>query len=143
MGDVLSRAQRSYCMSKIRGKDTSPELRLRKALWNAGVRYRIKSAVIGRPDIVIAKARLAVFVDGCFWHRCPRHFVMPNTRPLFWKTKIMRNQARDKFVNATLKRLGWEVVRLWEHEIDTNLQAVCARITRLSTKRLTGNHIRS
>jgi len=118
-------------MSRIRGRDTGPETRIRKALWALGLRYRIKNRLPGRPDIVISHARIAVFVDGCFWHQCPKHFVMPRTRRAFWKQKIQANRARDRGVNRKLKRDGWSVLRFWEHEIDTQLALTCSLVLKV------------
>jgi len=126
--DILTPQQRAYCMSRIRGRDTVPEIRFRKALWGLGVRYRAKNRLSGRPDIVIKNARIVVFVDGCFWHQCPKHFVMPRTRRQFWKNKIEGNKRRDRVVNKTLRRDGWTVLRFWEHEIDEQLARACSRI---------------
>jgi DNA mismatch endonuclease (patch repair protein) len=128
--DVLNTEQRAYCMSRIRGRDTEPELRFRKALWALGIRYRIKNRLIGRPDIVIVRARIAIFIDGCFWHRCPTHFTAPRTRKMFWKKKIDANRRRDRTVNHLLRRDGWTVVRIWEHEIKKNLERACDRVIR-------------
>lgn len=119
MVDVLTPAQRKYCMSRIRGKDTKPEIVLRKLLWAAGCRYRLKNRLPGRPDIVFPRSKLAVFVDGCFWHGCPKHAVMPKTNRAFWRKKLSRNMQRDREVNHQLRKMGWRVVRLWEHQVDT------------------------
>jgi DNA mismatch endonuclease (patch repair protein) len=128
MTDVLNRKQRSYCMSRIQGKDTGAELQLRKALWNLGIRYRLRSSLPGRPDVVIVGARVAVFVDGCFWHQCPKHFTMPKSRRRFWATKIQNNRVRDRLVNGMLRKAGWKVIRVWEHEVESHLDFVCKRI---------------
>lgn len=126
--DVLTPEQRSRCMSRIKGKNTGPELRLRKALWNRGVRYRLDLRIPGKPDMVFPKRRVAVFIDGCFWHGCPAHGVKPKTNAIFWKDKIERNQRRDNLVNAELQRQGWRVLRFWEHEVEESIQVVVNRI---------------
>jgi DNA mismatch endonuclease (patch repair protein) len=126
--DVLTRRQRSYCMSQVRGRNTAPELALRKALWARGLRYRLKNSLTGRPDIVFHSARVAVFVDGCFWHGCPVHAVMPKTRVIFWMTKIGRTRFRDREVGNALKQRGWQVIRVWEHQVNKELRQVVARI---------------
>jgi DNA mismatch endonuclease (patch repair protein) len=128
--DVLTAEQRSYCMSRIRGRDTSPETRLRKLLWAFGVRYRIRTRLPGRPDIVITRHRVVVFVDGCFWHKCPVHFVMPRTRSTFWKRKIRKNRSRDRTINEQLTRDHWKVVRIWEHDVEKRLTHACRRVLR-------------
>ena len=100
MSDVLSRAQRSYCMSRIRGRDTSPEVRLRKELWRRGLRYRLSSKLPGKPDLVFPACQTAVFVDGCFWHRCPQHFTAPRSNADFWRRKVDANVERDRRVGS-------------------------------------------
>jgi len=120
MADVLTPAQRRYCMSRIRGKDTKPELVLRKLLWSAGHRYRLKSRLPGKPDIVFPRSKVAVFIDGCFWHGCPKHAVLPKTNRAFWRRKLSRNIQRDQEVNRQLRKMSWRVVRLWEHEVEAN-----------------------
>ncbi len=139
MADVLTKEQRSHCMSAIRGKDTKPEILLRKALWNRGYRYRLKNRLPGRPDIVFPTERVAVFVDGCFWHGCPEHYRKPATNAGFWREKIRKNTQRDKEVNALLKSEGWKVLRIWEHAVRDNPEA-CARqvIRALEAKRAQG-----
>ena len=92
------------------------------------MRYRIKNKLPGRPDIVIASRKVAVFVDGCFWHMCPRHFSMPKVNRSFWREKLKRNVARDREVSASLKKLGWKVIRIWEHEIVDHLDRCVARV---------------
>ncbi|GAA4892256.1 very short patch repair endonuclease [Tessaracoccus lubricantis] len=106
-------------MSRIRSKDTTPELRLRQRLHRLGYRYRVNA----RPeqdlrytaDLIFTRARVAVFVDGCFWHGCPEHFVTPKTRTDFWLAKIDGNSARDRISTHALEEAGWTVVRIWEH----------------------------
>lgn len=126
--DVLTRQQRRYCMSRIRGRNTRPEVALRSALRAFGIHYRFGSHLPGRPDLVVSAARLAIFIDGCFWHQCPKHFVMPRTRHDFWRMKIERNTRRDRQVNEQLKQAGWKVIRVWEHDVKDRLPAACARI---------------
>lgn len=118
MPDILTKAQRSYNMSKIRGKNTKAELRLRRLLFENGIRnYRLNSSLPGKPDIIFPKKKIAIFVDGCFWHKCSLHFVEPKTRTEFWLKKIDDNVKRDKEVTEILKQNGWQVLRFWEHEI--------------------------
>lgn len=107
-------------MGKIRGKNTGPELALRRAVWAHGVRFRCHpKSVAGRPDIALSKARLAVFVDGCFWHGCPKHFRVPKTRARFWSEKIARNGERRRTVVRELA--GWTVLEFFECELRENL----------------------
>lgn len=122
MADVLTSRQRSYCMSRIKGKNTKPEKRLRKALWARGYRYRVKNNLYGKPDIVYHRKKLAVFVDGCFWHGCPEHYNRPATNAEFWLAKISGTKKRDQQVNKKLKKDGWRVIRFWEHDIKDNLE---------------------
>jgi len=114
-GGVTMAVSRSEIMSRIRGRDTGPELALRKALRAAGLRgYRTNW---GRPsiDVAFTRRRLAVFVDGCFWHGCPEHCKTPKTNRAYWVPKIARNAARDKESAAAWESRGWVVLRLWEH----------------------------
>lgn len=116
---------RSTNMANIRGRDTSPEMLLRKALWQNGFRFRVNFRVVGiRPDIVFTARKLVVFVDGCFWHGCPQHYVMPRTRPEFWSDKLETNTRRDRKQTVGLMENGWRVLRFWEHEIETDLARV-------------------
>ena len=118
--------KRSKIMSKIRGKNTKPELALRKALWQKGVRYRLKNKLPGRPDISIKKYKLAIFVDGEFWHGYNwnerQHTIKSNRR--FWIPKIERNMQRDQEVNRQLEAMGFTNFRFWSKEILNNLE-VC------------------
>ncbi|MFE9693628.1 very short patch repair endonuclease [Micromonospora sp. NPDC005806] len=107
-------------MKANRSTGTKPELALRRALFAAGLRYRVnlKVSVPGRtvrPDVVFTRTRVAVFLDGCFWHGCPQHGRMPSDPSGYWHQKIDRNQARDSAVDQALYESGWQVVRLWEH----------------------------
>lgn len=116
MTDVVDRATRSRMMAAIKGRDTKPELLIRKGLFSLGWRYRLhQTALPGKPDIVVAKARAAVFVDGCFWHRheC-QLFRLPATNRRFWDRKLNRNKAVDAEVTALLLAGGWRVMRIWE-----------------------------
>lgn len=108
--------QRSRCMSRIRSKDTTPEIYIRKMLWAADFRYRLKSKLPGKPDIVLKKHMAVIFVNGCFWHShegCPKS-KLPATRKEFWENKIASNVARDKRNIAELKKRGWRVAVVWE-----------------------------
>jgi DNA mismatch endonuclease (patch repair protein) len=124
MADVMTPAQRSHCMSRIRARDTQPEVVIRKMLWSLGCRYRINSSLPGKPDIVFTRQRLAVFIDGCFWHRCPLHYQAPATNPGFWETKIAGNVRRDRDVDARLGKTGWSTLRFWEHEVKNDPEQV-------------------
>lgn len=129
MPDVLTKEQRSYNMSRIRSKDTGAELRLRSMLRERGLRnYRIYYDLPGKPDIVFTKMKLVIFVDGCFWHKCPIDFVMPATRTEFWMKKIESNIRRDKETDEMLRKEGWSVLRFWEHQIRKEPEKVIAVI---------------
>jgi DNA mismatch endonuclease (patch repair protein) len=105
-------------MSRIRGKDTAPEIKFRKLLWAEGIRgYRIHFNLPGKPDIVFTKKKIVVFIDGCLWHKCPVCFQEPETRKEFWMKKIQSNVDRDIRNNQNLTADGWIVIRIWEHEI--------------------------
>jgi DNA mismatch endonuclease (patch repair protein) len=121
MTDTLTPAERSQLMGCIRSANTTPELLLRKALWTAGLRYRLKNKLPGKPDIVFAAAKVAVFVDGCFWHGCPLHGRIPKSNQPFWVGKFTHNIARDLATEAALAAQGWRVMRFWEHEVEQDL----------------------
>ena len=116
MANVFTKAKRNEVMSRIRGsgnKDT--ELRLIALFREHGITgWRRKARVFGKPDFVFPKVRVAVFVDGCYWHGCPRHATMPKTNRAFWTEKLSRNKARDRKVTRTLRADDWSVRRVWE-----------------------------
>jgi len=116
-------------MSRIRSSDTKPEVRLRKALWADGLRYRLQYKVENiRPDIVFVSKKVAIFVDGCQWHGCPEHYVKPRTRDEFWSKKLRDSVERDIIQTKLLKSKGWIVRRVWEHEIWENTVQVVNEI---------------
>lgn len=117
---VTSRG-RSRNMAAIRRRDTRPERELRAALHRIGYRFRKDyrvdlEGVRARPDIAFTKRRVAVFVDGCFWHACPEHFASPRQNSTYWSPKIRGNVERDRRQDAALSEAGWVVLRIWEHE---------------------------
>ena len=117
MADRLTPQERSALMSRVRGKDTKPEKCVRSALHRLGYRFRLHSkALPGRPDVVLSRHRVVVFVHGCFWHSHPgcRRAARPTSNRRFWNTKIDRNVGRDCEVALALRRLGWRVVVVWE-----------------------------
>jgi len=120
MTDVHNTKIRSFNMSKIRGKNTKPELLVRKFLFSKGLRYRLHSKSLpGKPDIILKKYRTVIFINGCFWHghyKC-KYFVLPKTNSEWWKQKIDETIERDKKVNFKLKELGWKIITIWECEL--------------------------
>jgi DNA mismatch endonuclease (patch repair protein) len=136
MADTFSPAERSEIMRRVRGRDTSPERLLRKALWAQGLRgYRLNVRKLqGCPDVVFSRARVAVFVDGCFWHGCPKHCRMPSSNRQYWDRKIGRNVERDKRHARELRKAGWTVIRLWEHQVRESLGRCAARVERAVLK---------
>lgn len=121
---------RSENMARIRSRDTAPELKLRKALWGDGLRYRLKSDLPGRPDLIFAEARLAIFMDGCFWHGCPLHYSAPANRSDFWAEKLRENVRRDLCVDEDLAALDWRSFRVWQHDL-TELDKLVRRVADL------------
>ena len=119
MPDVFTKAKRSDVMSRIRAhgnKDTELALiRVLRAHRITG--WRRRQAVFGKPDFIFPKLKVAVFVDGCFWHGCPTHETKPRNNAAFWRNKFARNKARDRLVTRTLRKNGWRVLRIWEHEL--------------------------
>lgn len=110
-------------MRTVRRRDTAPEMALRRALWGLGLRYRVHAACVGscRPDILFTRRRVAVFVDGCFWHVCPAHATLPATNREWWADKLASNVRRDRENDALLRDAGYIVVRVWEHEDPANV----------------------
>ena len=116
--DTVSKEKRSEMMSHVKGRDSKMEVSFRKELWKHGFRYRKNSTkYFGTPDIVLPKYKTTIFLDSCFWHGCKEHCRLPTTRAKFWKEKIERNKERDREVNKHYKRIGWRVIRLWEHDL--------------------------
>ena len=132
MADTITRERRSWNMSRIKGRDTGPELRLRSLLHRAGFRFRLHSKELpGKPDIVLPKYRAAIFVHGCFWHRhdgC-RNATMPSTRTEFWKSKFDSNVGRDERNQAALKAAGWTVLTVWECELKSDAPGVVEKLS--------------
>lgn len=126
MTDFLSPSERSERMSRIRGKDTKPEIALRKVLHGLGFRFRLHGAGLpGRPDIVLPRYKTVVFVHGCFWHRHPDCNIAttPKSNTGFWKEKFQKNKERDARSRKALEELGWTVLVAWECELDSMKKA--------------------
>jgi DNA mismatch endonuclease (patch repair protein) len=117
---AASSPQVSDFMSRMGRRDTRPELLLRRILHARGLRYRVDQPLLPdrrrRADVAFGRAKVAVFVDGCFWHGCPEHLVWPKSNEAFWRKKLDANRLRDEDTNRQLRDQGWEVVRVWEHE---------------------------
>ena len=129
VADRLSKAERSALMSRIRSKDTGIELSLRTALHISGLRYRLhRKDLPGTPDIVFPRARVAVFVDGCFWHGFDYGAWSKDLTPP-WRQKIEANMARDRRNNALLSTAGWYVMRVWQHDVQRDLPRVVSEIS--------------
>ena len=133
---------RSQIMSRVGQRDTAPELRLRLALYATGVRYRVNLRVEGiKADIVHPRSRVAIFVDGCFWHGCPMHATRPATNQAYWLPKLDANRERDLRQTKRLSDAGWKVIRVWEHdcrspttELVSSLAAACGVVSPASKK---------
>ena len=118
MTDVHTKKQRSYNMSCIRSRETKPEIILKKFLDDKGFAYQ--PDLYGKPDFVNFDKKVVLFVDGCFWHKCPKCFVTPSTNKGFWEKKIDGNVLRDKEINHNYLNSRWKVIRIWEHLLKQN-----------------------
>lgn len=122
-------------MSRNRRRDTGPEHAVRRGLHAEGLRFRVDHPVrvdelLVRPDVVFTRCRVAVFVDGCFWHQCPEHGNLPGRNREYWLPKLERNVARDARVNMALTNAGWTVIRAWEHEPPSDVVAKVEAVVR-------------
>jgi len=134
--DDISREQRHKCMSAVKSRNTKPEVMLRQELWHNGIRgYRLHARIEGHPDIYLPCAKLAVFVDGCFWHGCPQCKTIPSTRKEFWSRKIHGNRERDRSVDADLANSGITVLRIWEHDVLNDPEQCLKRIATVLEER--------
>ena len=132
--DFLTKKQRSVRMAAIKDRgNRTTELRILELFRQEGIHgWRRHWNLEGKPDFVFPRERLAVFVDGCFWHGCPHHFKRPRSRRAFWNAKVARNKARDLQVNRRLREKGWTVIRIWEHSLTRKAQALAlVRIRRV------------
>jgi DNA mismatch endonuclease (patch repair protein) len=139
MTDVFTPEKRSAVMARVKGKNTTPELKVRKALTALGARYRLnRKDLPGTPDVVMPGRRLAIFVHGCFWHGhdCPRGSRVPKANREYWTAKVSRNVARDQRTAAELAAAGWRVETIWECDLKDSA-ALTARLSRLLQTPLT------
>ena len=134
-----SSPQALYRMQVTRRRDTAAELAIRRLLHADGLRFRVDREILAgmrrRADIVFVTARVAVFVDGCFWHSCPRHKTFPKANAAWWAAKLAQNRKRDIHTNRRLRGAGWHVERVWEHEAPAAAVARIARIVRARSRR--------
>jgi DNA mismatch endonuclease (patch repair protein) len=125
-------------MSRQGSRDTAPEVAVRRLLHAKGLRYRVNVPVPGMPrrtiDIVFPKAKIAIFMDGCFWHGCPEHATQPKSNAEWWRVKLDKNVIRDHETTAHLKAEGWTVLRFWEHERPEDVARAVARTRRTTTR---------
>lgn len=126
--------ERSEHMARVRGRDTRPEVLLRRGLRARGLWYRLR-AFVGKshPDLVFHRKKVAVFVDGCFWHGCPIHYRLPGSRLPFWRAKLRDNVERDQRQTRVLRELGWRVIRLWGHQVHADPDAAADVVSRFLT----------
>jgi DNA mismatch endonuclease, patch repair protein len=117
--DIFSKTERSRIMASVKSRNTkSTEIKFISLLKEKGITgWRRNYPLTGKPDFVFSHAKIAVFIDGCFWHGCPRHCRMPSSNVNYWNAKIEKNEIRDKKITKVLKMKGWQVIRIWEHEI--------------------------
>lgn len=127
MVDIYPKAKRSQVMSRVRAQgNLKTELTLIKLFrQHRVIGWRRHTKIFGNPDFVFRALRLAVFVDGCFWHGCPEHASQPATNFTFWKAKLLCNKDRDRLVTRTLKKRGWYVLRIWQHELTAKRGSRC------------------
>jgi len=136
--DKYSRQKRSEVMSAIKSKGTKLEKKLKSGLDSRRIKGYKQNCdeIYGRPDFVIKKARIAIFLDSCYWHGCPKHLRMPSSHQDYWESKIERNYKRDRAVSKELRSEGWRVIRIWEHSLNNpkTLQWWLTRIKNLITQ---------
>jgi DNA mismatch endonuclease (patch repair protein) len=135
MADIFSKQERSAVMSKIRGRgNRDTELRLATLMRRAGLKgWRRHLPLPGRPDFAFPREKVAIFVDGCFWHGCPKHCKRPASNAKFWRAKLAANVRRDSRANAALRRQGWRVMRVWEHDLEKRPAHCLTRIAAAMT----------
>lgn len=137
MADNKTNQERSRNMAAVKSRNTKPEMRLRRAIWRRGLRFftptgwkkLTRKSLPGSPDLIFPGPRIAVFLDGCFWHGCPMHYIEPADNREFWQRKLTQNKERDKEAKLQLTEQGWLVLRFWEHELRRGgLDSVAERV---------------
>lgn len=129
--DNLTKIQRRINMQNIRSKNTKMELKVRSHLHKKGLRFRIHTNLIGKPDIVFPSKKVVVFLDSCFFHKCRQHYIQPKSNLKYWKPKIERNVLRAKEVNKALRKQGYKVIRFWEHQVKADSEKIVSIIYEL------------
>lgn len=134
MSDVHTPLQRSRNMSAIKGhgNKSTEEALIKLFRANKIKGWKRHSSVIGKPDFVFTKQKIAIFTDGCFWHGCSKCNLIPASNRIFWREKISNNKLRDRKVNRLLKKQGWKVIRIWEHEIKKNSSSISQKLNYLT-----------
>ena len=131
MPDVFTKKKRSWVMSRIRGKNTKIENSLEREMKKSKIKFKSYPKIYGSPDFLVNK-NIVIFVDGCFWHMCPLHYVEPKSKKNFWIPKIERNVERDKEVTKKLKKMNYTVIRIWEHDVKKRPEYVIKKLKALS-----------
>lgn len=131
MADNLTPEQRHKNMTHIKSTNTKIEKDITKALWNLGYRFRKNvKGLPGKPDIAIKKYKIVIFLDSCFWHKCPEHFKKPKSNLEYWEPKIKRNVERDAEINRYYQNKNWHILRIWEHEVKKDFDNTLAKISK-------------
>jgi len=128
MADNLTKEQRSKTMSRIRSKWTSQEKKIHNYLKSHKIKHEMYPKTNGKPDILLSNTKTAVFLHGCFWHKCPKCYKKPKTNKKYWTVKIENNVKRDQKNSKSLKKLGFNVIHIWEHQVKDNFESVLKRI---------------
>lgn len=129
--DNLSKIHRHKNMQNIRSKNTKMELKIRSLLHKRGLRFRIHTKLIGKPDIVFPNKKVVIFLDSCFFHKCRHHYIQPKSNLRYWIPKIERNVMRAKEVNKSLRKQGFKVIRFWEHQVKADAEKIVSKIIEL------------
>lgn len=129
--DTFNKEKRSQIMRAVKSKGTKLEQKVFKALRKRGLKFRTNVANLpGKPDIAIKKYKIVIFLDSCFWHGCPLHCRMPKSNIEYWQKKIEQNKIRDALITENYKKMGWNVLRIWEHELKENFEKTIDKIER-------------